>query len=99
MRKIKILVVYPNKQPEVKEIRNNIGRLYGIIYYPYKEIELEKNVYLIYSEEAESNGLSLCRKFRNLNIYSNFAIIGKESDELVSLTKSQIGKYYELFSI
>lgn len=99
MRKIKILVMYPNKQPEVKEIRSNIGRLYGIIYYPYKEIELEKNVYLLYSEEAEGIGLPLCRKFRNLNIYSNFAIIGKETDELVTLTKSQINKYYELFSI
>lgn len=99
MSVIKILVVQPNKQPYIKEIKNNIDSIYGLVYYPYSEIELEKNIYLIYSKEAEKNNFAICRNFRNFNIYSNFVIVKKENDKYDSLTEKEIIKYSTMFKI
>lgn len=99
MNKVKILLVCPNKQPIVKEINNNISELYGFVYYPYYEIKLEENVFLICSKEAKENGFPLCRTYKNTKIYSNFVILAKKSNKLVSLEEEQINFYIQIFSI
>ena len=99
MSVIKILVVQPNKQPYIKEIKNNIDSIYGLVYYPYKEVELEKNIYLICSKEAENNNFSICRKLKDMNIYSNFVIVKKENNKYNSLTEKEIIKYSTMFKI
>lgn len=99
MNLIKIVVVQPNKQPYIKEIKNNMDSIYGLVYYPYKEIELEKNIYLVYSKEAEKENLPICRKMKDLNIYSNFVIVKKDNGKLLSLNNTQLEKYIKLFSI
>ncbi len=99
MKKGKILFVCPNKQPIIKEINDNINEVYGLVYYPYCEIELEENVFLIYSKEAKENGFPLCRIYRDRNIYSNFIILAKESNKFVSLDREQINFYMQMFSM
>lgn len=97
--KVKILFVCPNKQPIIKEINNSIVDLYGLVYYPYYEIELEENIFLIYSKEAKENCFPLCRIYRNKNIYGNFIILSKKSNEFISLDKEKIDFYSQMFRI
>lgn len=99
MNIVKIIIVQPNKQPYVKEVKNNIDSIYGLVYYPYQEIELEKNIYLIYSKEAENNNFPICRSFRSMNIYSNFVIVKKDKDNFISLSNAEINKYSNIFEI
>ena len=44
MKIIKILVVEPNKEPYVKEIKNNISSIYGIVYFPFEELKIVGNI-------------------------------------------------------
>lgn len=99
MSKVKILLVCPNKQPIIKEINNNMSELYGLVYYPYYEIKLEENVFLICSTEAKENGFPLCRIYKNKKIYSNFVILAKKSNKFVSLNQEQINFYTQMFNI
>ncbi len=99
MKKIKILVIYPNKQPTIEEIKGNEEGLYGLVYFPYEQIELEKDIYLIYSKEAKENEFPLCRIYKGKKIYSNFVIVAKEFNTYKSLNKEQINKYTRLFRI
>ena len=86
MKKIKILAIYPNKQPVIEEIKNN-------------EEELEKDIYLIYSKETNEKEFPLCRIYKGKKIYSNFVIVAKEFNTYKSLNKEQINKYTRLFRI
>ena len=99
MKKIKILVIYPNIQPVVKEIKDNEEGLYGLVYFPYEQIKLEKDIYLIYSKEANEKEFPLCRTYKEKKIYSNFVIVAKENNKYKSLNKEQINRYIELFTI
>lgn len=99
MSKVKILLVCPNKQPVIKEINNSIYELYGLVYYPYYEIKLEENIFLICSKDAEENGFPLCRIYKNKKIYSNFVILAKKSNKFVSLNQEQINFYTQMFNI
>lgn len=99
MKKIKILAIYPNKQPIIKEMKADEEGLYGLVYYPYKEIQLEKGIYLIYSAEAKENEFPLCRIYKDKKIYSNFVIVAKEFNTYKSLNKEQLNKYTRLFRI
>lgn len=99
MKKIKILAIYPNKQPVIEEIKNNEEGLYGLVYFPYEQIELEKDIYLIYSKEANEKDFPLCRIYKGKKIYSNFVIVAKEFNTYKSLSKEQINKYTRLFRI
>lgn len=99
MKKIKILVIYPNKQPTIEEIKGNEEGLYGLVYFPYEQIELEKDIYLIYSKEAKENEFPLCRIYKGKKIYSNFVIVAEEFNTYKSLNKEQINKYTRLFRI
>lgn len=93
MNKIKILIVEPNKASYEKVINNTIDEIYGLVYYPYNQIEILKNVFLIYSEEAtktRDNIFKENRKINNINIYGTFVIVGKKNNNFVSLTINQI---------
>lgn len=98
MKKVKILLIRPNRKPVIEEVKGNEEGLYGLVYFPYKELELEKDIYLIYSKEAEQD-FPLCRVYKGIKIYSNFVIVAKELNTYKSLTKEQINKYTRLFRI
>lgn len=102
MNNIKILVVEPKKEPYVKEIKNTIGEIYGIVYFPFEISEIEKDVILISSlgaKDIKDKFFPVNRIFKDGIIYSNFAILGKKGDEFISLNNEQIKKYIDMFSL
>lgn len=92
MNKIKILVVRPNKQPYIKEINNTINEVYGLVYYPYNEIEIQKNIFLIYSKDVieDEKMFEKNRMIKDIQIYGNFVVVSKIKDSFISLTNEQI---------
>lgn len=99
MEKIIIILVMPNREPIMQEIKNSTDSLYGLVYYPYEEIQIDKNVYLIYSKEAKKNSFPLCRKYKEINIYSNFVIVARNQNKYMSLNVNQINKYINMFKL
>lgn len=99
MKKIKILVVEPDKKAYVKTINKTIDELYGLVYYPYKKIEIQKKVFLIYSEEAtikKDPVFKRNRKINNIDIYSTFVIVRNGNNIITSLTDNQIQEIKEM---
>lgn len=102
MNNIKILVVEPKKEPFVKEIKNSIGEIYGIVYFPFEIIEIEKDVVLISSlgaKEIKDRFFPANRVYKDKIIYSSFAILGKRNNNYISLSAEQIKKYTDMFSL
>lgn len=102
MNNIKILVVEPKKEPFVKEIKNSIGEIYGIVYFPFEIIEIEKDVVLISSlgaKEIKDRFFPANRVYKDKIIYSSFAILGKRNNNYISLNAEQIKKYKDVFSL
>lgn len=102
MNNIKILVVEPKKEPFIKEIKNSIGEIYGIVYFPFETIEIEKDVVLISSlgaKEIKDRFFPANRIYKDKIIYSSFAILGKKNNTYMSLTIEQIKKYTDMFSL
>lgn len=100
MEKVKIVVVEPNKKPYEKLINNTMTEIYGLVYYPYREIEILQNVYLIYSKEATQNKDKIFtknRKINTLDIYGTFVIVSKKDNKITSLTDKQINTVKEFF--
>ena len=95
MKKIKIIVVEPNKQPYVKEI-NSESDLYSIVYFPYASISLADNIKVIYSTNADTENRQFFkynRTIKGTDFYSNFVILKKDNEEMVSLTEKEIKEY------
>ena len=102
MNNIKILVVEPKKEPFVKEIKNSIGEIYGIVYFPFEIFEIEKDIVLISSlgaKEIKNKFFPANRIYRDKIIYSSFAILVKKNNNYISLTAEQIKKYTDMFSL
>ena len=102
MNNIKILVVEPNKQPYIKEIKNTISEIYGIVYFPFEILEIEKDVILISrlgAKDIKDKSFPTNRIFKNSIIHGNFVILGKNNNDYISLTNEQIKKYFDIFSL
>lgn len=100
MEKVKIVVVEPNKKPYEKLINNTMTEIYGLVYYPYKEIQIQKEIYVIYSKEAtekRDKSFTKNRKINALDIYGTFVIVSKKDNEITSLTDKQINTVKEFF--
>lgn len=98
MKIIKILVVEPNKEPYVKEIKNNISSIYGIVYFPFEELKIEKDIVLINSFNSDKF-LKANRIVTDKIIYGSFAIVGIKGNEFISLTNEQIKKYTDMLKL
>lgn len=100
LKKIKILVVEPNKKIREKVIKNTIDEIYGLVFYPYQEIELQKDIFVIYSQEAtdlKDKMFKENRTINNISIYGTFVIVAKKNNNLISLTENQIQEIKDLF--
>lgn len=96
---IKIIVVEPSRIYE-RIIKNRLDDIYGIVYYPYREVEILKNVYIIYSFEVTKNKDKIFERnvtINGINIYGKFVIVGKKNNELISLTKEQVEDIKNIF--
>ncbi len=97
---IKILVVEPNKKMYEKTIKNTINEIYGLVFYPYKEIEIQKDVFVIYSKEAtllRDKMFKENRKINNIDIFGTFVIVARKNNKLISLTDYQVQEIKNLF--
>lgn len=93
MKDIKVIVAEANKEPYVKEIKDTMDEIYGLVYYPYKQIEIQKDIFLIYSKEATERKdvvFKENKKIKNLTIYGTFIIVKKKNNKLVSLPNEYI---------
>lgn len=100
LKKIKILVVEPNKKICEKVIKNTIDEIYGLVFYPYQEIELQKDIFVIYSQEAtdlKDKMFKENRTINNISIYGTFVVVAKKNNNLISLTENQIQEIKDLF--
>lgn len=101
MKEINIVVAEANKIMYVKTI-NSLSQLYGLVYYPYKKIQIMKDVFLIYSKDAVIKRGPLFKmnmKIKNLYIYGTCVIVARKKDKLVSLNTKQLEKLIETINI
>lgn len=99
-----VLLVEPNKYPEVKEIGTDLDSLQQAVggnievIYPF-----EDNVGLVVNEEGKINGMPLNRAVRDdagevMDIIAgSFLVVGLTEDSFGSLTQEQIGKFEQEF--
>lgn len=99
-----VLLVEPNKYPEVKEIGTDLESLQQAVggnievTYPF-----EDNVGLVVNEEGKINGMPLNRAVRDEDggvtdiVAGPFLVVGLIEDSFGSLTQEQIGKFEQEF--
>ena len=99
-----VLLVEPNKYPEVKEIGTDLESLQQAVggnievTYPF-----EDNVGLVVNEEGKINGMPLNRAVRDEDggvtdiVAGSFLVVGLTEDSFDSLTQEQIGKFEQEF--
>lgn len=83
-----------------KTIKNTINEIYGLVFYPYKEIEIQKDVFVIYSKEAtqlRDKMFKENRKINNIDIFGTFVIVARKNNKLISLTDYQVQEIKNLF--
>lgn len=98
--KIKVIIVEPNKEPYTIEDKYIEYKLYGLIYYPFEKLEIEKNIFVIYSKEATSANQNMFPKNRQVKghqIYGTFAVVKIQNNEYVSLTEKEIVELKQYF--
>ena len=98
--KIKALIVEPKKEPYTIESKYIEDKLYGLIYYPFEKLEVEKNIFVIYSKEATSANEKMFPKNRQVEghqIYGTFAVVKIQNNEYVSLTEKEIVELKQYF--
>lgn len=96
---IKIVVVEHSKIYE-SFIKNKIDELYGSVFFPYKEIKILPDVYVIYSVEATEKRDKIFKyntTINGLDIYGTFIIVGKNKNGFVSLKDKQIEEVKYIF--
>ena len=100
-RKIKVLLVEPNKLPKEITISNTLKDkqkcVNGRIEYFY--MEDYKDVVFICNEESKLNGMKPNRDMKYDIIFGPFLIVGDDKNigEDMSLKKEQIEKYMKIF--
>lgn len=101
MKKIKVIVVEPNKEPYIKEIENSLKGLQSIVGGYIEYINLEKDVNIICNEEGKLLNLEFNRVIENDIIAGTFIIAGinNKEGETISIPKKKIRKYLEEFSL
>lgn len=96
--KIKVIVVEPDKHPEVKDISNDLKTMQSIVDGHIEEVFLDDDTVLICNEEGKLMDLKANRSVGNDIIAGTFFIAGDDGgDELVSLNEEQIKEYTDKF--
>lgn len=99
MKKIKILIIEPNKEPYVAKIKNTLEEkqkiVEGLVYF----YDIECNVDLIWNEEGKVKKLPVNRIIEDAIIFGNIIIAGQCNGESISLSRKQIKKYKRKFKL
>jgi len=99
MKKIRVLIVEPNKEPYQAKIEHTLKNLQNVVDGYIEILELEHNVDLICNEEGKINNLLLNRVVDYDIIAGTFIIAGYKDSETISLSRKQIKKYKEYFRL
>ena len=103
---MKILVVEPERKPEIRVIDGELETMQGIVggliqaTYPFDDA-----VALVVNDEGKILGLPMNRGLRDENgqlydiICGTFFICGRGEENFTSLTDEQIQKYKEIFNL
>ena len=103
-REMTVLVVHPEKRPEIITLRNELSVLQDAVggmiqvVYPFQDV-----IGLIMNEEGKLLGLPLNRALRTENgeiydiIAGTFLVVGLTEDDFCSLSSEQQEKYSRLF--
>ena len=99
MKKIRILVVEPNKEPYQVKIEYTLRNLQNIVGGLIDIIELEKNIDLICNDEGKILGLPTNRITEYDIIAGTFIVAAQQYGEMISLSRKQIKKYKKVFNL
>ena len=101
--KIRVLVCEVGKQPEVREIENDLSAMQQIVGGYIEAVGLEPQVHLICNEEGKLTGLPLNRPILGLLggsdiVCGNFFITRHDEEgENISLTDADIARYRAMY--
>lgn len=99
MKKIKVLVVEPEKEAYVKKISNTLKSLNNEVYGKIEMTNIEDGVIIISNRTSKSEGLPFNRYMKNNIVCGTFLILGTCNGETVSLSEKMIEKYKEYFKL
>ena len=99
LKKLRVLIVEPEKPPYVAEIENNLRSLQEMVGGNIQYVELDRDTFFYCNEEGKLLGLLGNRKLDNGDIVAGTFIICREdgTGEEASLTDEQIEKYMRRF--
>jgi hypothetical protein len=103
-QEITVLLVQPNKRPEVINIKTGLEDMQKIVGGLIEEyMPFEEEVAIIVNEEGKINGLPLNRAVKNEDgeiidiIVGDFFICSADTEQFTSLSEKQIEKYKKMF--
>ena len=99
MKKLRILIIEPSKEPYKIKIEYTLENLQKLVGGLIDIIELENNVDLICNDEGKILELPINRITKYDIIVGTFLIIGHHNGETISLSKKQIRKYKKEFNL
>lgn len=102
---MRVLVVEPERRPEVKEINDSLKEMQGIVGGLIQPIYLDDSVVLVCNDEGRLMNLSANRGLRDKDgqiydiVFGTFFLCGAlaDSDHFTSLTREQIEQYQKMF--
>ena len=99
LKKLRVLIVEPEKPPYVAEIENNLRSLQEMVGGNIQYVGLDRDTFFYCNEEGKLLGLPGNRKLDNGDIVAGTFIICREdgTGEEASLTDEQIEKYMRRF--
>lgn len=99
LKKLRVLIVEPEKPPYIAEIKNNLEVLQELLNGNIQYVGLDSDTFLYCNEEGKLLGLQGNRKLDNGDIVAGTFIICREdgTGEEASLTDKQIEKYMRRF--
>lgn len=99
MKKIKVLVVEPGKEPYIKEIKNSLKSFQNEVDGYIEFVSMENGVDLILNEEGKLLGLPFNRYVLNDVLCGTFLVVGEINGETIALSNEKIEKYKEYFKL
>lgn len=102
---MRVLVVEPERRPEVREINDSLKKMQGIVGGLIQPIYLDDSVALVCNDEGRLMNLPANRGLRNKDgqmydiVFGTFFLCGApaDSDHFTSLTTEQIEQYRKMF--
>jgi hypothetical protein len=102
---MRVLVVEPERRPEVREINDSLKEMQGIVGGLIQPIYLDDSVALVCNDEGRLMNLPANRGLRNKDgqmydiVFGTFFLCGApaDSDHFTSLTTEQIEQYRKMF--